>query len=134
MKFSVTKEKLLEALQQVQNVVSTRTTLPILSNVLLQANETELHLTTTDLDVGVRGTCEAHVDKAGSTTLPARRVFNIIRELPSSEIQIDVDLNFARWQFADDVENTPRGQGSGSCLVHVCFASAAYANVQIRGC
>ncbi len=91
MKFSVTKEKLLEALQQVQNVVSTRTTLPILSNVLLQANETELHLTTTDLDVGVRGTCEAHVDKAGATTLPARRVFNIIRELPSSEIQIDVD-------------------------------------------
>ena len=91
MKFSVTKDKLLEALQQVQNVVSTRTTLPILSNVLLQANETELHLTTTDLDVGVRGTCEAHVDKPGATTLPARRVFNIIRELPSSEIQIDVD-------------------------------------------
>ena len=91
MKFSVTKEKLLEALQQVQNVVSTRTTLPILSNVLLQANETELYLTTTDLDVGVRGTCEAHVEKAGATTLPARRVFNIIRELPSSEIQIDVD-------------------------------------------
>ena len=91
MKFSVTKEKLLEALQQVQNVVSTRTTLPILSNVLLQANETELFLTTTDLDVGVRGTCEAHVDKAGATTLPARRVFNIIRELPSSEIQVDVD-------------------------------------------
>ena len=58
MKFSVTKEKLLEALQQVQNVVSTRTTLPILSNVLLQANEGELYLTTTDLDVGVRGTCE----------------------------------------------------------------------------
>src|SRR6201984_102485 len=91
MKFSVTKEKLLEALQQVQNVVSTRTTLPILSNVLLQADETELYLTTTDLDVGVRGTCEAHVDKAGATTLPARRVFNILRELPSSEIQIDVD-------------------------------------------
>src|SRR5690242_19526048 len=91
MKFSVTKEKLLEALQQVQNVVSTRTTLPILSNVLLQANETELYLTTTDLDVGVRGTCEANVDKAGATTLPARRLFNIVRELPASEIQIDVD-------------------------------------------
>ena len=54
MKFSVTKEKLLEGLQQVQNVVSTRTTLPILSNVLLQANGSEVHLTTTDLDVGVR--------------------------------------------------------------------------------
>jgi DNA polymerase-3 subunit beta len=91
MKFSVTKEKLLEGLQQVQNVVSTRTTLPILSNVLLQADGSEVHLTTTDLDVGVRGSCEAQVDKEGATTLPARRLFNIVRELPSSEIQIDVD-------------------------------------------
>jgi DNA polymerase III sliding clamp (beta) subunit (PCNA family) len=37
------------------------------------------------------GSCEAHVDKAGATTLPARRLFNIIRELPSNEIQVDVD-------------------------------------------
>jgi DNA polymerase-3 subunit beta len=91
MKFSVTKEKLLEGLQQVQNVVSTRTTLPILSNVLLQANGNEVHLTTTDLDVGVRGSFEAQVEKEGATTLPARRLFTIIRELPSSEIQFDVD-------------------------------------------
>ena len=91
MKFSVTKEKLLEGLQQVQNVVSTRTTLPILSNVLLQADGNEIHLTTTDLDVGVRGSCEAQVDKEGATTLPARRLFNIVRELPSSEIHFDVD-------------------------------------------
>jgi DNA polymerase-3 subunit beta len=91
MKFSATKENLLEGLQQVQNVVSTRTTLPILSNVLLQAKEGAVHLTTTDLDVGVRGSFEANVDKVGATTLPARRLFTIIRELPSSEIAIEVD-------------------------------------------
>ena len=91
MKFSVTKEKLLECLQQVQNVVSTRTTLPILSNVLLQTNGSEIRLTTTDLDVGVRGSFEANIEKEGATTLPARRLFTIIRELPSSEIQFDVD-------------------------------------------
>jgi DNA polymerase III subunit beta len=91
MKFSATKEKLLEGLQQVQNVVSTRTTLPILSNVLLQAKEGAVHLTTTDLDVGVRGSFEANVDKVGATTLPARRLFTIIRELPSSEIAVEVD-------------------------------------------
>src|SRR5438132_12863426 len=91
MKFSATKEKLLEGLQQVQNVVSTRTTLPILSNVLLQAKEGAVHLTTTDLDVGVRGSFEANVDKVGATTLPARRLFTIIRELPSSGIAIEVD-------------------------------------------
>lgn len=91
MKFSVTKEKLLECLQQVQNVVSTRTTLPILSNVLMQTNGKEVRLTTTDLDVGVRGSFEAQVEKEGATTLPARRLFNIIRELPSSEISFDID-------------------------------------------
>ncbi len=91
MKFSVSKEKLLECLQQVQNVVSTRTTLPILSNVLLQTNGSEVRLTTTDLDVGVRGSFEATIEKEGATTLPARRLFTIIRELPSSEIQFDVD-------------------------------------------
>ncbi len=91
MKFSVPKEKLLECLQQVQNVVSTRTTLPILSNVLLQASGNEVRLTTTDLDVGVRGSFEAQVEKEGATTLPARRLFGIIRELPSSEISFDVD-------------------------------------------
>ncbi|MEO7725539.1 MAG: DNA polymerase III subunit beta, partial [Chthoniobacterales bacterium] len=81
----------LECLQQVQNVVSTRTTLPILSNVLLQTNGSEVRLTTTDLDVGVRGSFEATIEKEGATTLPARRLFTIIRELPSSEIQFDVD-------------------------------------------
>src|SRR6202022_1566362 len=91
MKFSATKEKLLEGLQQVQNVVSTRTTLPILSNVLLQANENEVHCPAPHLGVGGRGSFEAQVEKEGATTLPARRLFNIVRELPSSEIQIDVD-------------------------------------------
>src|ERR1700761_35099 len=91
MKFSATKEKLLEGLQQVQNVVSTRTTLPILSNVLMQADGNEVRLTTTDLDVGVRGSFEAQVEKDGATTLPARRLFTIIRQLPSSEISVEVD-------------------------------------------
>ena len=74
-----------------QNVVSTRTTLPILSNVLMQAKGNEVLLTTTDLDVGVRGAFEASVEKEGATTLPARRLFTIIRELPSSEVSIEVD-------------------------------------------
>src|SRR5947209_5352010 len=91
MKFSASKEKLLEGLQTVQSVVSTRTTLPILSNVLLQAKDGELWLTTTDLDVGVRCAVEAQIDKEGGTTLPARRLAGIVRELPASEIQIDID-------------------------------------------
>lgn len=91
MKLTVSREKLLDGLQTVQNVVSTRTTLPILSNVLIQASGTELRLTTTDLDVTVRGTAEAEVERDGATTLPARRLFSIVRELPAPEVMIEVD-------------------------------------------
>ncbi len=91
MKFSVSKEKLLAGLQTVQNVVSTRTTLPILSNVLLQAEGDQLRLTTTDLDVGVSGAITAQIERPGATTLPARRLANIVRELPAAEIIVDVD-------------------------------------------
>ena len=91
MKLSVSKEKLLQGLQTVQNVVSTRTTLPILSNVLLEAADGQLRLTTTDLDVGIRGGIEAAIEKPGAATLPARRLFTIVRELPSAEILLEVD-------------------------------------------
>src|ERR1700686_1934295 len=104
MKFSVSKDKLLEGLSTVQNVVNTRTTLPILSNVLLQASGAEIRLTTADLDVGVRGSVEAQVERTGATTLPARRLFAIVRELPAAEIYFDVDAkNLASirsgWRF-----------------------------------
>jgi DNA polymerase-3 subunit beta len=90
-KLKVTKEAILDGLQRVQNVVSTRTTLPILSNVLVQASGGSLSLTTTDLDVGVRCKVDAEVSKPGSTTLPARKLFLILKEVPAAEIEIEVD-------------------------------------------
>jgi DNA polymerase-3 subunit beta len=65
--------------------------LPILSNALVQANKDGLSLTTTDLDVGVRCIIDAEVTKPGATTLPARKLFSILREIPSAEIEVDVD-------------------------------------------
>jgi DNA polymerase-3 subunit beta len=91
MKFRISKEALLDGLQKVQHVVSTRTTLPILSNVLLVARNGRIQFTTTDLDVGITGSVEAQIDKDGATTLPARKLVNIIRELPASEVEISVD-------------------------------------------
>lgn len=91
MKFAVTKEALLDGLQRIQNVVSTRSTLPVLTNALLEATETGLRLTTTDLEVAVRCEIVAQVEKPGSTTLPARRLAAIVRELPASEITIESD-------------------------------------------
>ncbi len=91
MKFSVAKDKLLEGLQTVQNVVSTRTTLPILSNVLIRAENGALHFTTNDLDVGMSCSVEAAIEKPGGTTIPARRLAGIVKELPSSEVSVEVD-------------------------------------------
>ena len=91
MKFTVTKGALLNALQAVQNVVTGRSTLPILSNVLISADKSETWLTTTDLDVTIRCKIEADVVKAGATTLPVRRLASIVRELPDQPIEMDVD-------------------------------------------
>lgn len=91
MKFRISKEAFLDGLQKVQHVVSSRTTLPILSNVLLVARDGRLALTTTDLDVGISGSVEAQVEREGATTLPAKKLVSIIRELPSSEVEITVD-------------------------------------------
>jgi DNA polymerase-3 subunit beta len=91
MKFRISKEAFLDGLQKVQHVVSSRTTLPILSNVLLVAKDGRIQFTTTDLDVGITGSVEAQIEKEGATTLPAKRLVSIVRELPSSEVEVSVD-------------------------------------------
>ena len=91
MKLKVSKEKILNSLQKVQSVVSTRTTLPILSNVLIKAEKDRIHFTATDLDVSVVAGCEAQVSKPGATTLPARRIFSIFKELPGPDVEVEVD-------------------------------------------
>jgi len=91
MKLSISKDQLIQGLQAVQNIVSTRTTLPVLSNVLLRAEPTRLDLTATDLDVTISSSVEAAVDKAGAVTLPAKKLFGIIRELPTPQIELDID-------------------------------------------
>jgi DNA polymerase-3 subunit beta len=91
MNLSIAKEQLLAGLQAVQNVVGARTTLPILSNVLMKAEENRLEFTATDLDVTVACAVEAKVNKGGATTVPVKKLFGICRELNGSEIEIEVD-------------------------------------------
>ncbi|MEW6304841.1 MAG: DNA polymerase III subunit beta [Verrucomicrobiota bacterium] len=91
MKFTVAKDQLINGLQAVQNVVSTRTTLPILSNVLLRAEGNRLDLTATDLDVTISCSVEGQVKEPGGTTLPVKRFFSIVRELATAEIEIEVN-------------------------------------------
>jgi DNA polymerase-3 subunit beta len=91
MNLTIAKDQLIVGLQSVQNVVSARTTLPILSNVLLRAEGARLEFTATDLDVTVSSGVEANVKKAGASTVPVKRLFGIVRELGGTEIELEVD-------------------------------------------
>src|SRR5688500_9914269 len=88
MNLTIAKEQLLNGLNAVQNVVSSRTTLPILSNVLLRAEGNRLELVATDLDVTVAGGVVAKVQKPGATTVPVKRLVGIVRELTSPQIEM----------------------------------------------
>ncbi|HEY4983448.1 MAG TPA: DNA polymerase III subunit beta, partial [Verrucomicrobiae bacterium] len=79
MNLTISKEQILIGLQAVQNVVGSRTTLPILSNVLLRAEGDRLEFTATDLDVTVTCSVEATVKKPGSSTVPVKKLFGIVR-------------------------------------------------------
>jgi DNA polymerase-3 subunit beta len=91
MNLTIAKDQIISGLQAVQNVVSTRTTLPILSNVLMQAREGRLELTATDLDVTISCAVEAKVKKTGLTTVPVKKLFGIVRELNGGEVEVEVD-------------------------------------------
>ena len=91
MNLTISKEQIINGLQAVQNVVSTRTTLPILSNVLLRGEGERLELTATDLDVTVSCGVEAKVKKPGASTVPVKKLFGIVRELNNADIDLEVD-------------------------------------------
>ncbi|MFN0177559.1 MAG: DNA polymerase III subunit beta [Gemmatimonadales bacterium] len=87
MKFTITREKLHEGLGAVAASIPTKTTLPVLSNILLEATKDGIRLSGTDLDLAVSTVIPAQVDQEGATTLPARKLAEIVRELPSASIR-----------------------------------------------
>ncbi|MDI6775202.1 MAG: DNA polymerase III subunit beta [Verrucomicrobiota bacterium] len=91
MKLKIEKSALLTGLQIVQNVVSARSTLPVLGNALLSAKNEKLTLTTTDLDLSIQSAIKAQVAKDGAATLPAKRLAGIVREMPEANIEMEVD-------------------------------------------
>ncbi|MDP7010241.1 MAG: DNA polymerase III subunit beta [Verrucomicrobiota bacterium] len=91
MKISIAKEDLVYGLQMVQNVVGARSTLPILSNVLVVAGDKKLELRATDLEVSVHVSVTASIEREGATSLPAKRLFGLVRELESTEVEIEVN-------------------------------------------
>jgi DNA polymerase-3 subunit beta len=88
MKFTITREKLHEGLQAVAASVPSKTTLPVLANILVEASKDGLKLSGTDLDISVSTTIPASVDQEGATTLPARKLVEIVKELPNAAIRM----------------------------------------------
>jgi DNA polymerase-3 subunit beta len=89
MKFSLPKSKLANCLQSVLQVVPSKSTLPILTNVLVEALEGKLKISATDLDISITGSVECEVGKKGSAALPARILFEIVKELPETDITVE---------------------------------------------
>ena len=93
MKFKINQDHFSNGLQQVLNVVATRSTMPILGNVLIEASDGHISLTTTNLDLGIRCRIKADVSENGGTTLPVRKLATIVRELPQSDVFIETGEN-----------------------------------------
>ncbi len=87
------KETLLKGIQTVQNIVSGRSTLPILSNILLEAQKKKLYLAGTDLEVGIATTIQVDVEEEGSITLPAKKFGDIVKELPQGDCVVTTKKN-----------------------------------------
>lgn len=93
MKFTLPKNRMFSAVQNVMNAVPTRTTLPILSNLLLDASNSKLTLAATDLDVSVLDSFPISSAKKGALTIPARTFYDILRELPECDVEIHISEN-----------------------------------------
>lgn len=86
--FKVDRNALADALQKVTGIIGSRTTIPILSNVFIEAEKDKLVLTTTDLEIRIKTEIPAKVSGEGKTTLPAKRFFSIVKKIPDAEIEI----------------------------------------------
>src|SRR5919197_1049188 len=91
MELVVRKTDLLRELQLFQGIVERKNTIPILANVLFEANGAEVKMLATDLEVGLRSKCTATVSKGGSLTLPAKKLYEIIKALPETDVRIEED-------------------------------------------
>lgn len=93
MEFSVSKSDLVRELGLTQGVVERRTTIPILSNILVETDNDQVWLTATDLELGIRCACPARIKKEGAGTIPARRLLDYVRLLPDADVQVKLAEN-----------------------------------------
>jgi DNA polymerase III subunit beta len=111
MELVVRKNELLRELQLFQGIVERKNTIPILANVLIEAKGNEILMLATDLEVALRSRCAATVAKSGSLTLPAKKLFEIVKALPETDVRIEEDKNgvkVAADRFDSRMQTLPR--------------------------
>ena len=111
MELVVRKTDLLRELQLFQGIVERKNTIPILANVLLEANGAEVRMLATDLEVGLRSKCPATVSKSGSLTVPAKKLYEIVKALPETDVRIEEDkggVKVAADRFDSRMQTLPR--------------------------
>src|SRR5512147_399442 len=109
MEFTVSKADLVRELSLSQGVVEKKTTIPILSNVLLEAADDRITLTATDLELGIRCSCPARVKKDGSGMVPAKKLLDYVRLLPEG----DVNMKFLENHWANITAGRSRTRIAG---------------------
>jgi DNA polymerase III subunit beta len=111
MELVVRKADLLRELQLFQGIVERKNTIPILANVLIETDGDQVKLLATDLEVGLRSRCQASVSKKGSLTLPAKKLYEIIKALPETDVRIEEDksgVKVAADRFDSRMQTLPR--------------------------
>jgi DNA polymerase-3 subunit beta len=111
MELVVRKADLLRELQLFQGIVERKNTIPILANVLMDAKGSEVRFAATDLEVGLRSRCKAEVAKSGSLTLPAKKLFEIVKALPDTDVRIEEEkggVKVAAERFDSRITTMPR--------------------------
>lgn len=93
MKVVLTRGDLLKGISTVQSAVASKNTMPILANILLEARDKKLELVATDLDMGIRCSVQAEVVDKGSITINAKKLSDIVRELPEASVDLEIDDN-----------------------------------------
>jgi DNA polymerase-3 subunit beta len=111
MELVVRKADLLRELQLFQGIVERKNTIPILANVLMDAKGGEVRFAATDLEVGLRSRCKAEVARSGSLTLPAKKLFEIVKALPETDVRIEEEkggVKVAAERFDSRITTMPR--------------------------
>jgi DNA polymerase-3 subunit beta len=111
MEFVVRRNDLLRELQLFQGIVERKNTIPILANVLVEAQNDEVRFLATDLEVALRSKCAASVAKGGSLTLPAKKFYEIVKSLPETDIRVEEDkggVKVAADRFDSRIQTLPR--------------------------